>query len=235
MSKVHATPSFLFWRKQVLTSQRELGLSLLLLASAANAQSFPESPLYDGPFLNAQGHYIDNSDLDGKGYGGSLGGGYRSGRYAVELAGSYSDLSGIHYQGFAIKGLFFPFSSLPTFYGSVGAGGSSVKDVPGVQEFSVTTFEGGLGYLLPMTIGRYQFAWRLDASYRHGIREKKINETRDDIPAPAGFNDLIVGVGLYLPLRFGEEPLADAAQTPAVVPVDTQEPPPDAAAAPAQP
>lgn len=195
------------------------GLAALIFGGASIAQTIPDSPFYDGPYMSVSAHAIDSRGLDSRGYGGMLGGGYRNGRYAVEVGAVYSGLSEGNYRGFAVNGLLFPFVSVPNLYATIGVGGLSVTGIPETQEFSITTFDGGLGYLWPLTMAGYEFGLRLEARYRHGIREKKVIETREDIQAPTDFNDTVASIGLYIPLRLGKASAPAAAAPPVVVPL----------------
>ncbi|MDB5969172.1 MAG: hypothetical protein JWQ90_1622 [Hydrocarboniphaga sp.] len=160
------------------------------------------------------------------GYGGSLGIGYRLGRYAFELSFNDTRLgtdggSKVKEAGGNINLLVFPLPSLPNLYGLLGAGGRDVRNYPsdtGDAKFSLPTLSAGLGYLWGLQFGQYEFGIRTEALYRFGHRDKSI-KPEGDPDAPRNFDDALIGVGLQLPLGLKHEATPAPSEPVAVVPV----------------
>jgi hypothetical protein len=171
----------------------------------------------------------DDSKLK-PGFGGSFAAGYREGFYAIEAAavagttpvkGGGQDVGVI---GGSLNALLFPFTSLPGLYGTVGIGAIELKKYPSDDRqvrFSLTTFDGGLGYLQPLHLGRYRFAIRGEAVYRYGKRESAAptNVGRDDYDAPKAFNDVVIQLGFYLPIGIKPPPPSTPDEPAQVVPL----------------
>jgi outer membrane protein OmpA-like peptidoglycan-associated protein len=192
-------------------------------AAPAAAEESP-SPLQHGPYIAPMASYIftDDKAFD-DGYGGTLAAGYRKGWWAVEASGLYGDYQGAHGEkstdaiGGTINGLLFPFSGASNFFALLGAGGLDIDRHPAAhKEYSLTTFEGGLGYIFALSSGNYDWGIRADARYRYGHRESRV-EPEGDIDVDHDFADVLVNLGLQLPLGLRQPPPPPAA--PAVVPV----------------
>lgn len=198
---------------------------LLALAVPVSAQDEP-SRLRDGSYVVLLGSQLSpdgDSALDG-GQGGQLQIGVRRGWYAIEAGGVYSEAGDAQQLGGNISALLFPFSggALSGLYGVLGVGALEVKDYPGLsQNYDVTTSEAGLGYLLPLRIGRYEFGIRGDARWRYARREKELNLQQQDLPIPRSFKDQVYTLGLHLPLGFTAPAVRDAPEAVEVVPVET--------------
>ncbi len=171
------------------------------------------SPLIDAGYVAPMLSYvvpIGNSDLDAD-LGGSLFFGHRRGKYAIEIGGLYSKLSGTELQGFVIDGLLFPFSSLPNLYGVLGFGSinyriyptvSQQHGYPGVEGTNAHTITGevGAGYIFPISFETYEFGIRVEARYRYGHRDRELNRRYVDLDMPRSLEDALINVGLQLPL-----------------------------------
>ncbi len=178
---------------------------LALPAMAQDAADDVESPLRDGPYLAPMASYVftDDKAFD-DGYGGTLAAGYRKGWWAIEASGLYDRLGGAHggrntdAYGGTINGLLFPGSG--NLFGILGAGALDIDRHPIInREFSITTVEGGAGYIFPLKAGRYEFGLRADARYRYGKREKRV-DPGGDLDIPRHFEDVLINIGLQLPL-----------------------------------
>ncbi|WP_277817157.1 OmpA family protein [Solimonas terrae] len=214
------------------------GLIAATVASTALAQD-DTSPLYDGTYIApmASGLFPGDGKLKTS-VGGQLGIGYRRGWYALEMMGDYARVpfksgGSVEQFGGGINGLMFPFSSSSStiahnFYGLIGLGllqNDGFKTPDGrngaleSHNFMMTTYSGGVGDLLPLSLGPYEFAIRAEAVYRYGHRADLVNRRSGDISAPNDFNDVLVNLGLQLPLGFPEPSPAPVAAPVAVVPV----------------
>ena len=197
-----------------------LGSSFSVVAQDQEG-GYGDSPLYQGPYLSPMGTGIfpnDDSPLD-DGYGGTLAIGYRNGWYAMEIAPMYGDLDQAELYGLAINGLLFPFKSLPNFYGTVGLSGVEYKDYvlpDDVRDFSTVGADAGLGYIFPLSIGRYEFGIRAEARYRVSRRERDFNDADVDLDTVNRFKQTLVNIGLHLPLGF-PEPVVDPVEVPVAV------------------
>lgn len=195
------------------------------------------SPLIDGGYVAVLGSYqksIDDPILK-TAFGGSIFGGYRADIYAIETGFSYAKDSDIDRISFSLRGLLFPFKSLPMAYAVVGTGVSSFINYPvplppmpltGYKRFFSADLSAGLGYMVPLHIGSYKFAIRAEALYR--VADRFVERYTDfirDIPAPGTFRDYTVQIGLQLPLRIKHDapvtPPAEAEVVPVAAPVDT--------------
>ena len=207
------------------------------LTHAQDEASSVTSPLKEGAYIAPMGSYIftDGPKTD-DGYGGVLAGGYRLDWYALEFKGVYhvvdADTGDIKQSGGSVGGLVFPFESLPGLFGIVEVGGLSIEkypatrtNAPSMTTKNIHTVTAGLGagYLFGLSIGRYDFGVRAEALYRYGRRDQDVTPG-GDINAPHNFGDVLVNVGLQLPLGLRPVEVAAAEPVAAVVPVET---PPD--------
>ncbi|MGQ0700609.1 MAG: OmpA family protein [Panacagrimonas sp.] len=198
------------WKKLV----RFLG-SVSAMALALPAMADDEAPFYRGGYVAPMATYLlsDAERLDG-GLGGTLALGWRSGTWAVEIAGILADIesdesdNSPELSGGAVNGLVFPFSSLPNLYGIATLGAASLKDYPVTpnnpsetdtgKSFSLTRVGAGVGHLFPISVGLYEFAVRAEALYVAGRRDKDVREF-GDIDAPRRFDDVVFNLGVHLP------------------------------------
>ncbi|NGY07013.1 OmpA family protein [Solimonas terrae] len=213
-------------------------LTAVVLCCAAKADAQDESavatsPLYDGAYVAPMASYIFNEkggDAFDGGYGGTFAVGYRNGWWAFEgslvvdsekAKKSGAGGSDTSVWGATLNGLVFPFDSLPGLFALVGAGGLDVNRYPTIgREYSLTTVETGAGYLVPMRVGRYAFGIRMDARYRYGLRGKSVGPNGSgDYDIPRHFGDVLLNVGLQLPVGLMPIPVAPKAEPVAVVPV----------------
>jgi outer membrane protein OmpA-like peptidoglycan-associated protein len=222
-----------------------LGLIAATAAIAAHAQDDSSSPLYDGAYIAplASGVFPGESELKNT-VGAQLDIGYRRDWYALEMNGAYYSVpfksgGSVDQYGGGINGLMFPFSSsssplVRNLYGLLGLGllqndqyqspdGRNNALTP--HNFLVTTYSAGIGDMWPLSIGRYDFAIRAEAVYRYGHRADTVDRRAGDIAAPNDFNDVLVNVGLQLPLGMRQPVAAPAEEAVAVVepvaPVDS--------------
>ncbi|WP_428311867.1 OmpA family protein [Hydrocarboniphaga sp.] len=199
-----------------------LFIGLLGHASTAAADDAP-TPFYKGAYVSPMASGVfptDKTPLD-NGYGGILAGGYRSNFYAMEIAPTYGEQKPGTFKGIAVNGLLFPFQGLPNLYGTIGLSGIQYTDYKADGDklhFNTVNVDGGVGYLLPLSVGRYDFAIRAEARYRVGRREKEYNDRDIDIDAPRRFEPVLVNVGLYLPIGLTPPP-ASPPEVAAVVPI----------------
>ena len=233
--KAHTIPSLAETRHMKITNRiRTAAVAACLCASAlaptvqaqdeaADISPYGDSPLSQGPYISALGtgvFHSDDSILD-EGYGGTLALGYRKGFYAMEIAPSYSDLDQATLRGIAVNGLLFPFSSLPNFYATIGASGTQYVDyelVDDKRDFNTLGLDAGLGYILPLSFGRYEFGIRAEARYRVSKREEEYNDADEDIAAPNTFKQTLVNIGLHLPLGLMPPPAPPAQPVEVVAP-----------------
>ncbi len=189
-------------------------------AEAATSEDAP-TKLIDGSYISpmATGVFQTNKTRLDDGYGGTLALGWRSGFYGFEIAPAYADLDNAKMIGAAINGLLYPFKSLPNLYATVGLSGMYYHDYKTRSgdkiDYNTVNVDGGLGYLFPLSSGRYDWAIRTEARYRVGRRERDYNDLDIDIDAPRRFREAIVNIGLYLPI--GLRPVPPPAPPPAVV------------------
>lgn len=197
-------------------------------ATAGNGAAI--SPLRNGPYVAPLAYYFHSNDnaLHSAASGAFMFG-IRRDFYAMEFGGMYTDTSGAVQDGVKIRGLLFPVERwVPGLYAVAGFGVLQYNHFPNDGDVRIHTYtaEAGAGYLLPLHVGRYDFAIRAEAVYRNGRRERQLNGSDTDLSIPTTFNDELVGVGLQLPL--GARPRQAEVQEPpvAVVPVEQAPPPP---------
>lgn len=191
----------------------------------------PERPLRNGSYIAPMASYVStagNAQI-GNGEGGTIALGYRLNWYAIEATGIYTSLSGSNgaqgkpsYLGGSINGLIFPIRPLRDFYAIVSAGGLEVKNISsstGIQHFNLTTIGGGLGYILPLKLWNYEFGVRAEALYRYGKRDAQ-GGARGDIDVSRAFDDVLLNVGLQLPLGLRHVANNTDSPPPRVVPVE---------------
>ena len=173
------------------------------------------SPLRDGGYVSVLGTYQitkRNDPVLDNPLGGTFLMGYRNGWYAVETGFAYTEDAGVKRQSWKLRGLIFPFESVPYLYAVLGGGitryvGYPVVDTPqatnGRESFTTGDLAAGLGYMLPVRIGRYEFGIRAEGLYEVGDRFlERQSDFITDISAPSTFKDIVINVGLQLPLAF---------------------------------
>jgi len=184
------------------------------------------SPLRNGPYLApmASGFFPDTEDGLDDGFGGTLALGFRRDFFAFEIAGLKGDLDTADIEGFGVSALLFPLSSFPNAYLTVGITGLNYQDYPtstGDQiDFNVNNVDGGVGFIWPLSWGRYDYGIRTEVKYRAGRRERDFNDLDIDLDAPKSPNHVVVNVGLQLPTRLNPPPPPPAPDPePVTVPV----------------
>lgn len=197
-------------------------LTLLTVAISATTSAAGEpstSPLYQGAYIAPMASYALTKDKSfDNGVGGMLSGGYRKDWWAIEATGRYEHYSGTAAEGGLIAGLVFPLKSGPNLYGVLGFGGLEIKRHAVIKKgYSLTTSEVGAGYIFPLSIGNYEFGLRADARYRYGHREVRV-QPNGDLPIQRDFQDVLLNVGLQLPMGFKPAPVPPPVETVAVVP-----------------
>jgi len=190
-------------------------------------------------YMMPQEHMSDGEDerLDAS-LGGALALGFRRQNFALELSAYQfsidSKLGGSaspELVGGSLNALYFPFSGLPNLYGIASAGAGELTEYPIVtpqpnrsntsEDFPLIRVGAGAGYILPLSIGRYEFGLRAEALYVLGFRDEKVSEL-PDIDAPRRIDAIVINAGLQLPfgLKAVEVP-APAAEVAVVEPVVT--------------
>jgi OmpA-OmpF porin, OOP family len=195
--------------RETLMKSTSLGAAwaALLLALPLHAAVAADSPLLRGWYVAPMYAYVnpDNNRLLDAGHGGALAFGYRvSEGFAIELYGVYGRLDrepdpsasatisggGIGALAFLagwLDGLYLPFAIGYLQADRQGLGG---------ERYDGLSFETGLGYLFPLSVGRYDFAIRAEGRYRHhnGQDGRLLDEKR------SGQQDVLANLGLQLPL-----------------------------------
>ena len=184
-------------------------------ASAAPAVVYAaggDSPFYDGSYVSimATGNLPhDKPDLGSFGEGGTIGLGYRAGWYALELAPTLVHFKNTQQRGGGVNGLLFPLQSLPNVYATIGIAALQYTRFPttiGPKNFNTLNFDGGVGALLPIHFGSYEFGARAEVRYRYGQRERQFNDTDTDLSAPGKFRQIVFNIGFQLPLHAAAPP-----------------------------
>ncbi len=204
---------------------------MALLALCLQPQAFAaevESPRDRGFYLAPMGTYVlaDEDWPADDGVGGTLGLGFRAGSLAAELSGSMVDLDAenggddVSLESLGANVLFFPFDSgfMSGMYGLAGIGYMGIDDftvtttTPGLLGPTTSTvqyddsthyLQAGLGWLIPLSFGKYDFAIRAEALARH-------LELSEPPPGPGNpdrdFNDGVFNLGLQLPFGLRSDP-----------------------------
>jgi OOP family OmpA-OmpF porin len=209
----------------------------------------PMHPLSQGGYLAPMGSVVLNNSNLGTGFGGTLAAGYRKKFFSFELRGMLWQASGegqtAHFYGGTVDGMLFPFkfsdqetSDQESFgrhlvensYAVIGVGTQDSRSYPGAGGFSVgtTILQAGLGNIYRIRLWNYEFGVRAEALYQPGFRDRSPKETSAGIPddrAPTAFHNVVINVGLQLPLHLAAPPAA-APPPPPVTEVVPSEPPP---------
>ena len=188
--------------------------ALLLISSftAAHANDGSSSPLRQGAYIApmVSGYFTDDEDGLDDGVGGTLALGFRRGFYALEIIGTSADLKTATIAGFGLNALLFPLSSLPNVYLTAGLSGLNYKDYATSTgdkiDFNANNVDGGVGFIWPLSWGRYDYGIRSEVRYRAGRRERDFNDLDIDIDAPRSPNHVVLNLGLQLPTRLNPPP-----------------------------
>ena len=192
------------------------------LITAAHAEE-SNSPLRQGAYVSpmVSGFLTDDDDGLDDGIGGTLALGYRSSFYAFELAGIGADVGTATIEGIALNTLLFPFSGLPNLYFTAGISGFNYKDYEtpsgDLKDFNSNNVDGGVGYIFPLSWGRYDYGIRSEVRYRAGRRERDFNDLDIDIDAPRSPNHIALNLGLQLPTRLAPAPVPEPTEDPTSV------------------
>ena len=196
--------------------------ALTALSFSAGVSAESESPLYQGGYIAPMVTYlIPDADRLKDGLGGTIGFGYRNQRWALEIVGYQIGLDSDGFSsspelvGGAFNGLLFPFASLPNLYGIASIGGAQLSKYPipanGVlnpqreEHFPLVRVGAGVGHLFPISFGKYDMAIRAEALYVAGFRDEEADPAAE-FDAPKEFNDVVLNLGLQLPLGLRADP-----------------------------
>lgn len=202
--------------------------------AALNVVDESNRPLFDGSYVAILPQYRISQDDDvlDEGVGVNALIGYRNRSYGFETGFTYGSEDGVKLISFLVNALWYPFDSVPMLYGVIGGGATRYQDYPfersprpveGNDGFVTANIQGGLGYVVPLSWGNYEYGVRIEALYR--VSDRFIERESDfitDIAAPDTFKDVLINIGLHLPLRKLPPP------PPAPEPVAVVEPAPPA-------
>ncbi|WP_348674658.1 OmpA family protein [uncultured Abyssibacter sp.] len=189
------------------TMRWSAGILLAVFSSTGLGQSDNQpSPFKDGFYVVPMLSYTqpDGQRLLDDGVGYDIGVGYRfSEIFALELDGTFSELDRDNGEttdmaGLTLRGVAYLAGLLPNAFVSFGIGEMST-DEQGMtgSEYEGMHIEAGLGYVLPLSIGRYDFGIRADARFRHNNGQENDGSIEYD---KSGMADSIYRVGLQLPI-----------------------------------
>jgi len=228
-------------KQRALTLIAVVAAAMPIAAAADNAGALYQGG-YVAPmvsYMMPQEHMSDGEEerLDAS-LGGALALGFRRQNFALELSAYQfsidSKLGGSaspELVGGSLNALYFPFSGLPNLYGIASAGAGELTEYPIVtpqpnrsntsDDFPLVRVGAGAGYILPLSIGRYEFGLRAEALYVLGFRDEKVSDL-PDIDAPRRIDAIVINAGLQLPfgLKAVEVP-APAAKVAVVEPIVT--------------
>jgi outer membrane protein OmpA-like peptidoglycan-associated protein len=199
---------------------------LLLAVPGFVAAADPESPLQHGGYASLMYSHVepDNDRGVDAGQGGTLSFGYRlSEGFALELYGVYGKLDGkasgsesATMSGGGVGAMAFLGDRLPGVYLPFAVGYLQTDhQAPDGNRYKGLSFEAGLGYLFPVALGRYDFAIRAEGRYRHNDGESG----RDLDEKASGLDDVLLNLGVQLPMGLRPVPVAAPVEPVAVVPV----------------
>ncbi|MBQ0758806.1 MAG: hypothetical protein KBT72_04035 [Zhongshania sp.] len=150
----------------------------------------------------------DDSDLE-RTQGFGVGFGYFLDKWSIEtvLFGEVSqdgnsDGSDAKINGISMHVLKFPFDSVPGLFAKLGLGISEYSDFPAAtddDDYLVTQFKLGGGYLHKVVVKDFEFGVRFDATYVYGTREERLNAQRNDINSPHFYRDMNYSLGVVIP------------------------------------
>lgn len=180
----------------------------LLAPAAAGAQEASEPTPYErGFYVAPMGSYYKpdaNRSLD-DGAGVHLGLGYRFGGLALELAGigieadpevGAGSTETVEMVGGSLSALLFMGDEDPRFFGVFGFGYQEEENLPGYAQTVETMFADlGFGYMLPMSVGRYDFGIRAELRGRLASLDRDVFSTRE-----SSMIDGIANIGFHLPI-----------------------------------
>lgn len=116
-----------------------------------------------------------------------------------------------------VLGPFFDEAILSRFFGIVGLGVLRRQDHPQYPDDDSTIFgDAGLGYLQPLRVLGWDVSARLEARYRYDVQQPPHPDEQDPAP-PHSYSDIIVSLGLQIPLSAPPQPVPDAVEPVAVV------------------
>ncbi|WP_052378786.1 OmpA family protein [Polycyclovorans algicola] len=202
-------------------------------AAARNVVDLLNRPLFDGSYGAVLGQYrFSQSDpvLDGgPGINALLG--YRNQVYGLEAGFGYNSEDSVKLGHFIFNVLVYPFDSVQFLYGLVGVGASRYQDYPfersprpveGNDGFNTANVQGGIGYVYPLRWGNYEYGLRVETLYRLSDRfTERESDNIPDIAAPDTFKDILLNVGLHMPMRGLPPPPPPPTPEPVAVVVDS--------------
>ncbi len=182
------------------------------VASIFSAPAFADNDIWkDKRYVYAVGNNRianDDSSLDST-MGGGVGFGYFLDKWSIEtvLFGEVaqdgnSDGSDAKINGISMHVLKFPFDSVPGLFAKLGFGISEYSDFPTAtddDDYLVTQFKLGGGYLHKVVLKDFEFGVRFDATYVYGTREERLNAQRNDINSPHFYRDMNYSLGVVIP------------------------------------
>lgn len=200
-------------------------LALMAGCSFAVSAQGEGSALQEGAYLAPMATYVvPGADRLDAGVGGTLALGYRRQHWAIELFGFQVGLdaegASPDLKGGGVNALWFAFDSLPNLYGIGSLGGAEVSEYPlgaaDQEHFTLIRAGAGAGVLFPFALGRYDLAARAEALYVFGHRDDEASSL-PAVDAPKSFDDVVINLGLQLPLGMRSPVVAPAAEPVAVV------------------
>lgn len=116
-----------------------------------------------------------------------------------------------------LLGPFFEDAVLARFFGIVGFGVLRRQDHPQYASDDSTIFgDAGLGYMQPLQVFGWDVNARVEARYRYDVQQPPHPEGQDPAP-PHSYNDIILNLGIQIPLSERPASLPDAVEPVAVV------------------
>ncbi|QQD19958.1 hypothetical protein I6N98_09055 [Spongiibacter nanhainus] len=150
----------------------------------------------------------DDSDLD-ETMGWGVGFGYFLDKWSVETVfhgevaqDGNADGSDAKINGISMHVLKFPIDSVPGVFAKLGFGIAEYSDFPTAtndDDYLVTQFKLGGGYIHKMLINDFELGIRFDATYIYGTREERLNAQRNDINSPHFYRDMNYSLGAVIP------------------------------------
>lgn len=226
------------------TTRRLLATCMTISAGSTSAQEFTEG-WYVAPMATYLSPDSGRCEVD-SGYGATAALGHRGESASVEVWAQFLELpfgpcaytvpaptqvdpdaratvterGNVELNGGGIALLVGPFSKqnvLTRLYGLVGIGVMQRGNHPQYPDDEATIVgDIGAGYLQPFTLWNREFLVRLEGRYRYDVQSPPHPDEQDPAP-PHAYNDVVVNLGLQVPLSAPARPVA-APEPVAVVP-----------------